>query len=219
MYRARDRLSGRTVAVKSVLAEPQILERFQREAAVLAELSHPAIVEHVAHGDAGAGEPFLAMEWLEGEDLEARLLRGKLLPAEVITVGRIAAQALAAAHARGIVHRDIKPANLFLAGGDVGAVKLVDFGIARLLHHDAKKTHAGMILGTPAYMSPEQARGDVELDARSDVFSLGAVLYECLWGAPPFEAEHVMGILASCCWRIRRGCAISGSSWCRRSTS
>src|SRR4029078_318861 len=113
--------------------------------------------------------------------------RGRMPAPAVVAVGRAAAAALAAAHARGIVHRDIKPSNLFLPRGEVSRTKLLDFGIARLLQAGAARvTHAGMILGTPGYMSPEQARDDNELDARSDLFSLGAVLYECLSGACPF---------------------------------
>src|SRR5690242_8357893 len=127
VFRAKDLRTGKTVAVKSMLAEGAPLERFEREATVLAELSHPSIVEHVAHGRSEAGEPFLAMEWLEGEDLEARIARGRMPAPAVIAVGRAAAAALAAAHARGIVHRDIKPSNLFLQGRSTEATKVLDF--------------------------------------------------------------------------------------------
>src|SRR5262249_28349543 len=109
VFRAKDRHTGRTVAVKSVVGDPASMERFRREAALLSELSHPAIVEYVAHGETAAAELFIAMEWLSGEDLEARLKRGRLSAEEAVAVGRAAAEALAVAHARGIVHRDIKP--------------------------------------------------------------------------------------------------------------
>ena len=196
VFLARDLSSGEAVAVKSVEADSSLAQRLRREAAVIAGLSHPAVVTYVAHGTSPEGEPFFAMEWLDGEDLEVRLRRGRLSLQETIALGAAAADGLAAAHAAGVVHRDVKPSNLFLVGGDAARVKLVDFGIARTLGHQGTMTRIGTVLGTPGYMSPEQARGDVELDGRSDVFSLGAVLYECLAGACPFMAEHVMGTLA-----------------------
>ncbi len=195
VHRARDEVTGLTVAVK-VFAErdPETTGRFSREADALARLRHPAIVEHVAHGFAEDGTPYLAMEWLEGEDLSVRLARAPLSIEEVVRVGTEVAGALAAAHAIGVVHRDIKPSNVFLCGRDLASVKLLDFGLART-QGGATFTRAGEALGTPAYMAPEQAKG-VEVDARADVFSLGCVLFECLAGKPPFWADHPLAVMA-----------------------
>src|SRR5438132_8475729 len=126
------------------------------------------------------------MEWLEGEDLKQRLARGPLALEAAILCTRRAAEALAAAHARGVVHRDVKPGNLFLPGGEVGALKVIDFGIARLAGA-ASLTRSGTLVGTPGYMAPEQAGLlAAEVGARADVFALGCVLFECLAGRPAF---------------------------------
>ncbi|WP_438010140.1 protein kinase [Sorangium sp. So ce321] len=197
VYQARDREAEKAVAVKVLrAATPAARERFQREACVLAELHHPAIVRYVTHGLLGSGEPFLVMEWLEGEDLARRLLRGALPVTEAMALTRRIAEALAAAHARGVVHRDIKPSNLFLPGGDVCAVKLLDFGIARRMLETRPLTATGTFMGTPGYIAPEQARGSTALDARADVFALGCVLFECLTGQPAFSGEDVLAIFA-----------------------
>ncbi|MEZ4311896.1 MAG: serine/threonine-protein kinase [Polyangiaceae bacterium] len=134
VYRALDRATGERVALK-VLRPPSSrdIERFAREARVLSRLRHPAIVRYVSHGVTGEGEPFMAMEWLDGEDLSARLSRAPLTLAESAEVVRRAAAALAIPHARGIVHRDIKPSNLFLRNGHLDELKLLDFGLAWLV--------------------------------------------------------------------------------------
>ncbi len=196
VYRALDRHTGDTVAVKLLHAgDPIALARFELEVGTLAALDHPAVVRLLAHGKWPDGRPSLAMEWLEGEDLATRLGRGHLEPREVVTLGLQVAEALATAHARGIVHRDIKPANLFLLGGSVEHIKLIDFGIARL-SSQAPITATGNVVGSPGYMAPEQAAGETHIDARADVFSLGAVMFECLTGRPPFVAEHAVAVLA-----------------------
>ncbi|MDC3960275.1 protein kinase, partial [Polyangium jinanense] len=196
VFRAHDRLSGELVAVKVLHdREPRDIARFDMEARVLAGLDHPGIVRYVTHGVTSTGEPFLAMEWLAGEDLGARLSRGKLTVAESVAVLSAAASALATAHARLVVHRDIKPSNVFLVDGALERVKLLDFGLARI-PLSPRFTRTGVVLGTPSYMAPEQARGAPSLDARVDVFALGAVLFECLTGQPAFQGEHVMAILA-----------------------
>jgi tetratricopeptide (TPR) repeat protein len=198
VYRARDEETSAEVALKLMHADSAAhAERFAREALLLAELRHPAIVQYVAHGRSGAGELYLAMEWLEGVDLAARLRRGRLTVAESVhLVTRIAA-ALGAVHARGAAHRDVKPSNLFLPGGDVLSARLLDFGIARLAPESSfTRTATGVVLGSPRYMSPEQTRGLKEADARTDVFSLGCVLYECLTGRPAFAGDHLVAILA-----------------------
>jgi tRNA A-37 threonylcarbamoyl transferase component Bud32/tetratricopeptide (TPR) repeat protein len=194
VYRARDRQTGRDVALKLLLDETSE-ERFAREARVLAELRHPGIVQYVAHGRSEVGLPYLAMEWLEGTDLRARLATGAMSPRDALAVVRGAAEALGTAHARGIVHRDVNPRNLFLVGGDPRQVKVLDFGIARPLKATFGMTMPGMYLGTPGYMAPEQARGNEEIDARADVFALGCVLFECLTGTPAFAADNLMALL------------------------
>jgi hypothetical protein len=198
VYRALDRSSGKHVALK-VLGNPDPtgVTRFEHEARILAELHHPRIVRHVAHGVTPEGEPYLAMEWLEGESLAERLRRGALSVEDSISLTRAAAEALGAAHARDVVHRDIKPSNLFLVENDLAGLKVLDFGIARMALTLGTFTQTGSVMGTPGYMAPEQARGErVCLDARADVFSLGAVLFECLTGRPAFEGQHVMALLA-----------------------
>src|SRR5262249_43679468 len=144
-----------------------------------------------------AGEPFLAIEWLEGEDLGARLRRDGLTVAETLALGARVAEGLAAAHRRGGVHRDVKPGNLWLVDGKPGAAKILDFGIARLLAPTLERTltQAGAMIGTPGYMAPEQARGEEAIDARADVFSLGCVLFKCLTGRLPFQGEDVTAVL------------------------
>jgi tetratricopeptide (TPR) repeat protein len=196
VYEARDRASGMRVAVKVVRGHGRLDgKRFAREAELLAELDHPAVVRYVAHGDTGDDGQYLVMEWLDGEDLANRAARAPLTTAESVTLLRSAAEGLAAAHARGMLHRDIKPSNLFLVGGAVDRVKILDFGLARRMDGRAL-TRTGTILGTLDYMAPEQARAARTLDARADVFSLGCVMYECLTGRPPFSSDHETAVLA-----------------------
>lgn len=175
-------------------SDPEQRQRFFREASVLSQLQHPGIVRYHAHGYTEQGVPYLAMELLEGEDLCQRLLRKPLTAAETLVLAQAVLSALTAAHQAGIIHRDIKPANLFLVSGEPARTKLLDFGIVRLTTA-SQHTRTGSILGTPEYMSPEQLRGLKELDARSDLFSLGVVLYECLAGWSPFRSDHPMGTL------------------------
>jgi len=195
VYRALDLVAGEPVALKILHAYSQTHhDRFSREAQVLAELSHPAIVRYVAHGTSGASRPFIAMEWLEGETLAGRLGREAVSIAETVAFGRRVAEALAVAHRGGIVHRDLKPGNLFLVGGAMARVKVLDFGIARV-ESDAMLTRTGTMLGTPGYMAPEQARGERDIDVRADVFALGCVLFRCLTGRGAFEGEDAMTVL------------------------
>jgi eukaryotic-like serine/threonine-protein kinase len=197
VFQARDRVRGELVAVKVLLDGKAAVDRarFEREGEALSELRHPGIVQYVAHGETPSGEPYLVMEWLEGEDLANHLKRGCLTVEESVVLGLRVAETLGAAHARGIVHRDLKPSNLFLVGGSVNLVKILDFGIAWLAD-TTHLTQTGMLLGTPGYMAPEQARTGSDIDARADVFSLGCVLFECLTGARAFVGEHVMALLA-----------------------
>src|SRR4051812_44334648 len=196
VFRARDPVSGETVAIKVIAGDQsQVTERFAREIGVLAALSHPGIVRYISHGVTGAGELFLAMEWVEGETVKARLQRGPLAASEAVGLATRVAGALGAAHTRGVVHRDLKPSNLFLPGGRVDQVKVLDFGIAQR-EGRTQLTQTGMMIGTPGYMAPEQARASGQIDARADVFALGCVLFQCLTGAPPFDGDTAAAILA-----------------------
>jgi len=198
VYRARDRVAGGSVAIKVMrTTDEELSRRFEREALVLARLEHRGIVKYVAHGATEDGRPYLAMQWLEGETLAARLGRDPLGVADVVEVGARIADALSAVHRRGIVHRDIKPSNIVLCGGQVERATLLDFGVARAGSlAGALDTAAGRLIGTPSYMSPEQARGAREVDARSDVFALGCVLFRCLTGETAFRADDPVAVLA-----------------------
>ncbi|MGK3964969.1 protein kinase [Sorangium sp. So ce118] len=197
VYRARDATSGAPVAIK-VLRDPTPDKRgrFAREARALAALSHPCIVRYVDHGLTPDGELFLAMEWLEGEDLAARIARGRLEPAAALKVLTRVSEGLAFAHAQGVIHRDIKPQNIFLPGGELERATIVDLGLARLGDATSSLTHTGATVGTPSFMAPEQVAGEGAVDARADIYSLGCVLFACLTGRPPFAAAHPFAVLA-----------------------
>jgi eukaryotic-like serine/threonine-protein kinase len=195
VFRARDRVSGEPVAVKVLPDEREHpIARFEREIELLSELSHPGIVRYVSHGATPSGALFLVMEWLDGEELKDRLERASLTMGEAVTLATRVAQALAAAHMRGIVHRDLNPSNLFLPAGRVDQVKVLDFGIA-LREGRSQLTRTGTMIGTPGYMAPEQARNNGVIDARADVFALGCVLFQCLTGTPAFEGDSAAAIL------------------------
>jgi tetratricopeptide (TPR) repeat protein len=202
VYRARDEVSGAPVALK-VIAIPGVdaseEARFGREGRVLAGLSHSGIVRVVAFGQLEEGHPYVAMEWLEGEDIAQRQKRSPLELARAVEVAAQVADSLAYAHGVGIIHRDIKPSNVILVGSGRGhdwpvEAKLVDFGVASA--EDARLTRTGAIIGTPAYMAPEQARGDAEVDSRSDIYGLGATLFEMVTGRPPHVGPTPIAILA-----------------------
>jgi hypothetical protein len=196
VYLAADEAATRKVALKVLPSLDEVAaRRFDREANLLASLDHPGIVAYAAHGKTEEGELFIAMEWLEGEDLSIRLARGPVSIADALDIANSAAAALAYAHAKGVVHRDVKPSNLLAVGGDVRRIKLLDFGIARVWDQP-RFTLTGEGIGTPGYMAPEHARGEPTIDARADVFSLGCVLFECIAGRAPFVAEHVIALLA-----------------------
>ncbi|HEY8076314.1 MAG TPA: protein kinase, partial [Labilithrix sp.] len=193
VYRARDKKSDATVALK-MLAASGDAQRFAREAGVLSRLEHANIVRYLDHGAEGETK-YLVMEWLAGEDLGMRLdADGALAVSDAIAVARQAASALAAAHRAGVVHRDLKPANLFLVDRSFANVKLLDFGVART-ESAVDLTVSGAVVGTPPYMAPEQVRGDA-IAPTADVYGLGALLYRCLAGKPPFEGAHNLAVLA-----------------------
>jgi len=190
-------------AIKFMLGEAATFEdvraRFEREARAAAQLKSPHVIQILDHGVCD-GTPYIAMELLEGEDLERRLLRlGRIDPRAVANITIQVARALAKAHAAGVVHRDLKPANIYLArDGDDEVVKVLDFGIAkRATPGMAGNTKTGTLLGTLYYMSPEQARGLKAVDHRSDLWSLGVVVYECLTGQLPFQSDAFGDLLIS----------------------
>jgi eukaryotic-like serine/threonine-protein kinase len=200
VFEALDRHSGGAVAIKLLHRGDELAEeRFEREAQVLAELQHPAIVRYVAHGTSEEGQRYLVMEWLTGHTLE-RQLRGRQPVDEVLALARRVVSGLAFAELRGVAHRDIKPANLFLVDGSASGAKILDFGLARRKADRQQLTQTGFVVGTPLYMSPEQARGDSSVDARTDIFSLGSVLYTCLCGEEPFFGAHPLATLAKICF-------------------
>jgi len=195
VYLAEDLKHRRRVAVKVLRPELAVAlgaDRFLREIETTAGLRHPHILPLYDSGEAG-GFLFYVMPLVEGESLRDRLVRQKQLPVdEALRIAREVADALGYAHARGVVHRDIKPENILLEGGHA---VVADFGIARAVSGAAGRlTQTGMSIGTPLYMSPEQAAGDPEVDGRSDLYSLGCVLYEMLGGQPPFTGPTAEAI-------------------------
>ena len=199
VFEAEDVKLKRRVALKvmrpSLAAVTAARQRFLREAQSAAALQHDNIISIFQVGE-DRNVSFLAMQLLEGESLADRLKRESPLPVEeVLRIGREVAQGLAAAHERGLLHRDIKPDNIWLEGGN-GRVKLLDFGLARAVDDGVQVTQTGAIIGTPKYMSPEQATGD-ELDQRSDLFSLGSVLYELATGRAAFERKNLMSTISA----------------------
>lgn len=199
VYRAGDRISGAPVALKILIHgadQRDVSERFEQEAQILARLAHPRIVAYVAHGRISEEHLYLAMEWLDGHDLGEHLARGPLSLRDCRKLLEKVADALAYVHAGGLIHRDIKPSNIFLRAGNMDDPALVDFGIARGIRRTLGMTMTGTVLGTPNYMSPEQARGSTDISPASDIFSLGCVLYEVLTNTAPFAADHVAAVLA-----------------------
>ncbi|MFO0735078.1 MAG: protein kinase [Labilithrix sp.] len=190
VFRAHDD-KGDVVALKYV-TDPAWRLRFRREVATLSRLVHPGIVRYIAHGETRAGL-YLAMEWLDGEDLAQRLERGPIPSAGVRALGLRLTAALAHAHSVNAVHRDLGPRNIFLPGGRLEHAKLLDFGLVRV--PDAlDRTGSQAVLGTPQYMAPEQVKDPRKVDARSDIFSLGVVFFEALSGVRPFTADDLFTV-------------------------
>ncbi|HEY9283124.1 MAG TPA: tetratricopeptide repeat protein, partial [Pyrinomonadaceae bacterium] len=210
VYVAEDSRLGRKVAIKIPHAAPgadnSFHARFLREARSISQLSHPNIATVFDYGETDAGRPFIVMELVEGRELGDLLREGGLTLGRAVEIVREVASALAEAHLRGVVHRDVKPSNVVV--NSRGAVKVLDFGLAKLVsegQHAAStpeaetlmkfRTRSDLLVGTPLYLSPEQAKG-VEVDPRSDLFALGALLYECVTGQPAFSGATVMEIAA-----------------------
>jgi serine/threonine-protein kinase len=208
VYEATQLRLNRRVAIKIMVPEltenPEAMARFRREVKVTSQLAHPNVVQLLDYGTTTSGQPYLVTEFLEGEDLEQRLTRVSQLPLPtVLPIIRQVVSALAAIHAKGIVHRDLKPANVLLLpieSGVPGAtdfVKVVDFGISKVRFSETKLTKAATMIGTPEYMSPEQAMGRVdEVDHRSDQWALACMVWRMLSGRPPFAGKHLNDLIA-----------------------
>jgi serine/threonine-protein kinase len=203
VFVARDEALGRQIVVKVLspeLARGLSAERFARETRLAATLQQANIVPVHLAGATADGLPYYTMPYVDGESLRHRLARGPIEVAEAVSILRDVARALAYAHARGIVHRDVKPDNVLLSGG---AAVVTDFGIAkavsasRTITRADALTQAGVSLGTPAYMAPEQALGDPTLDHRADLYALGVVAYEVLAGTPPFTGATLQQLVAA----------------------
>lgn len=195
------RLAGKQVAIKVLHTQgalpAEALARFRREAEIAVRLEHPNIVQVLDFNSLESGQPFIVMELLKGESLAARLKRGPMSPDETSMVMRQVGSALHAAHSAGVVHRDLKPENIFLVPTGLGdQVKVLDFGISKLSDGGTMQTTDSVLMGTPLYMSPEQALGhNRDVTPQSDVFSLGSIAYECLAGKAPFEADNIAKVV------------------------
>ncbi len=217
VYEAQNVSIGKRVALKFVVVDrrtdPSALARFHREARAVSAVESAHIVQIFDTGETDAGEPFLVMELLHGEDLGTRLSRGRLSVADALDLAAQTLRGLRRAHAAGIVHRDLKPQNVFLARGDDERthVKIVDFGLSKILGDSlpgqlghSSITQAGTMLGTPLYMSPEQIEAAPDVDHRTDLWSMGAILYETIAGAPPFTESSYARLVMSICQRDPR---------------
>ncbi len=198
VYRATHTALQREVAIKVLFAhDPRSSRRLLREARAAAQVRHEHVVAIHDVGALSDGSPFLVMELLDGEPLDARLRReGRLEIVDAIDIATQVLSGLEAVHQAGIVHRDVKPANVFLLRGASPRSKLLDFGISKA-EGEARMTGAGEIIGTPRYLAPEQARGVEHLDARVDLWAVGVMLYELLTGISPFDSPSLSGVITA----------------------
>jgi tRNA A-37 threonylcarbamoyl transferase component Bud32 len=208
VYEARHTIIGKRVAIKVLLEKflenQELVARLLQEARMASSIGHENIVDVTDYGTTNDGRAFVVMEFLDGESLAQLVIRDAPLPVErSLTILRQVASALSAAHAKGIVHRDVKPENIYLVRrGELDFVKVVDFGVSKAVHvreegsECQRLTRTGTVLGTPLYMSPEQARGGEDVDHRADIWSAGLLLYECLTGEVPFRANNYLGVIS-----------------------
>ncbi len=199
------RLSGKRCAVKvlhgQVASDAEAFARFRREADIASKIGHPNIIEVLDWNQLPSGAPYLVLEFLDGEDLAARLSRGPLPVDQALSITRQIGSALKAAHAAEVVHRDLKPGNVYLLPREMGGemidhVKVLDFGISKMKNSQTVQTQDAVLLGTPQYMAPEQALGkNNEIDNRTDVFALGAICYEMLSGRAPFQGNTLAEVV------------------------
>ncbi|HEY0250763.1 MAG TPA: serine/threonine-protein kinase, partial [Kofleriaceae bacterium] len=200
VYKARQMSIDRVIALKmlnqQMQGDQQWVQRFYNEAKACSRLQHPNTIRMFDFGQTQDGRLFMTMEFLDGISLRDALQRGPLAPQRVVKILIQCCASLAEAHSIGIIHRDIKPDNVFLLNmaGSPDFVKLLDFSVAKLLEGDRMKTQAGVVFGTPQYMSPEQGRGS-PLDARSDLYALGVLAYEMLVGTVPFNDDNPMTVI------------------------
>ncbi|MFN2564980.1 MAG: protein kinase [Gemmatimonadaceae bacterium] len=198
VYKAHDRELGEDVAVKVLrrefVSDPTLVERFKREIRLARHISHPNVVRMHDLGESG-GVYYLTMEYVEGITVRELIdKRGRLDISATLAIGTQLAESLGVAHRQGIIHRDVKPENLLLDAE--GLLKVMDFGVARLAQHVSSATQAGLLIGTPAYMAPEQLLEE-PVDCRADLYAAGVVMYECLTGRLPYEATSVVGLVAA----------------------
>jgi predicted Ser/Thr protein kinase len=198
VYRGRDKHLGRNVAIKVLLKDlrkdPEQIKRFFNEAKVVAKLRHPNTIQVFDFGESDDGSYYIAMEFMSGEQLDDHVAKHEMSLMRVIEIVEQVCLSLEEAHNAGIIHRDLKPDNVFIDTVDnKRIVKVIDFGIAKLMSGGENLTQAGMVFGTPAYMSPEQAKGET-LDPRSDIYSLGVIIFFLLTGKPVFTGENPMEI-------------------------
>lgn len=197
VHRALDRVTGNTVAVKLLRAEQvDDVSRFHREALVLSTVQHPHIVRYLTQGTTPEGVHYLVQDWIDGHTLRHHLTSFGITATQTVQMAIVLADALAAAHAKGIIHRDVKPENILLVDGDPEQPMLIDFGVARYAGDSTLLTQTGIMVGTPLYMSPEQARGELALGPQVDVWALGVLMYECLTGRPLFLGHSAMAVRA-----------------------
>ncbi|HEU0034134.1 MAG TPA: serine/threonine-protein kinase, partial [Kofleriaceae bacterium] len=200
VYKARQISIDRVIALKmlnpQMATDPTWVQRFYNEAKACSRLQHPNTIRMFDFGQTSDGRLFMTMEFLDGQSLRAALQNGPLAPQRVVKILIQCCASLAEAHSIGIIHRDIKPDNVFLLNmaGSPDFVKLLDFSVAKLLEGDRMKTQAGVVFGTPQYMSPEQGRG-MPLDARSDLYALGILAFEMLTGNVPFNDDNPMTVI------------------------